>query len=379
MYATPTLQNTAMHRFVVFHRARTLSFIHHHLSSLCFKKTRACREPSTKWVKPCRTRYIIAFVTACFTAVALVIVELVVIIAGTSVFTPITAASARFDPKLGTTTNAPRTRDVIPGCDDFFIHARGVRKAAAVLKCVSGESTETIGASAVDSLVLRTSVTDNTHIFSIRSTSSTIVTAVTLSMSIRTIGQGRLEVAPFRWNTRGGGIVQLLQVVAEGMLNRSLPTFAEQMAVHSKDVGVINFEFQDQEIFTAPHEQLASALVSQLRRMDVVLNSTSAPFVFVKGSTYERRPGIVISVMVSNRFPQGAVAILAVSLVLLRVLINSFFTSFDDVAYVVMKDIIRDDCVLGPLAGNARVASNVVPLDCVSCRSTLNFDTQDVP
>lgn len=117
------------------------------------------------------------------------------------------------------------------------------------------------------------------------------------------------------------------------------------------------------------HEEITAALVKQLRRMDLVLNSTDAPWVFVREEEYERRENLIIGIQAYNRVPQGALLILAVSLVVLRTIVNVFFTSFDEVAYLVMQEIIGDDCVLGPLAANPRLTAQEVIPCYQTCRS----------
>ncbi|CAN8066068.1 unnamed protein product [Agarophyton chilense] len=368
IYATPTLQREALNRFITFHRVRTLRFLHEPITSR-FKSNRLLHQMSRNY-NSFRNKDCFHLSVACFVALALIGIEFVVIFVTTPIFTPITAGATTFDAKLGVTENAPRTRDVKPGCDDFFVPARGIHKASAVLKCVSTSSSETSGIELKDSISMTNSINDNIHSFSIRSKTSSNMTTAKLVISIRSIGQGELEMAPFRADIDRDATIAVFKAIAEGTLNRPLPSFESNLISYSVEVGAETVIYEEESL-GEPYDRLTSALISRLRSMDVVLNTTSAPWVFVESRTYEERPNIVVSIMVSNRVPQGVVAIIAVLLVFLRILANARFSSFDDVSYVIMKDIIRDDCALGPLAGNNRTVPESIHLRSSICHRSM--------
>eukprot|EP00178_Gracilaria_changii_P027753 TRINITY_DN912_c0_g2_i3.p2 TRINITY_DN912_c0_g2~~TRINITY_DN912_c0_g2_i3.p2 ORF type:complete len:449 (-),score=45.77 TRINITY_DN912_c0_g2_i3:1209-2555(-) len=365
IYATPTLQRNAVYRYITYHRARTLNFLHIPTTSSWFAKGRQHRQPFAERAGTFRKRNYGLLFTSWAVAGGLIVAEFIVIIIGTSVFTTVTAGTTFFDPKLGLTETSYRKVGTRPDCDDFFVPSRGIYKASAVLKCVTSTEEDTAtGASAPpepDSISMQTDINDNVHSFVIESNSVGKVTTATLSIFIRTIGQGEVHVAPFRWDINLSNTTAVFRRVVEGTLNRSIPSFERRIKYESVIVGATTIVYEA-ESFREPHNVLARSLVSQLRRMDIVLNSTSAPWAFVRGKTYEKRADIVVGVMVSNRVSQGLIAIIAGLLVLLRILVNVFFSSFDDVMYIVMKDVIRDDCVLGPLADNKRTISEVIPL-----------------
>ncbi|KAI0560237.1 hypothetical protein FGB62_120g121 [Gracilaria domingensis] len=365
IYATPTLQRRAVHRHVLYHRMRTLSFLQKPITSSCFANERQRQQVLRHNFGAALRRHNLVRCTSWAVAAGLFVAEFAAIIAGAPVFSSVTAGATAFDPKLGLTDISPRKIDVRTGCDDFFVPTRGIHRASAVLKCISSFQEDIMASSVqdqeLDSITLHTNLNDNVHTFAIESTASGKRTSAQLSIVIRTIGQGELQVAPFRWDINDQELIAVFRKVVEGTLNRSIPSFEERSGIFSVTSGAMTYVYEE-ETFEEPHDLLARSLASQLRRMDVVLNSTAAPWIFVDGRTFQKRPDIVVAIVVFNRVSHGAVAIIALVLVVLRVVVNIFLTSFDDVMYVIMKDTIRDDCAMGPLTENRRTTPEAVPL-----------------
>ncbi|KAI0565195.1 hypothetical protein FGB62_21g214 [Gracilaria domingensis] len=103
-------------------------------------------------------------------------------------------------------------------------------------------------------------------------------------------------------------------------------------------------------------ETIVDAMIWGLRDLDLVLNSSGQPWIYTAPYTFER-VNPLMAVVKPFRVPHGWLTIAAVVVTAIHVIVNSFVTNFDDVAYPAMKEIIGEDCLLGPLAeGNPETA-----------------------
>lgn len=291
-------------------------------------------------------------------AVLLLSAEFASIYAGTTTPFAVTART-NFDPVLALSTRAQRTSQGI-ACDDFFVPSRGLRQGAQVLKCVTNSSVPHNAhiSSAEARISLKSSINSNTHMMLVQ-TGEEMESAVHISIEIRSIGQGAQHMGVFRWDIDSNYTLAVFNGIINGTLELldlapdSNVRYFSGMLQGTRDISY-------SRSMDRSGEQITAALVKQLRRMDIVLNSTGAPWVFVREDEYERREKLTVGIQVYNRVPQGVLLILAIILVALRTIVNMFFTSFDEVAYMAMKEIIGDDCVLGPLAANSGLTAQEV-------------------
>ncbi|KAI0561850.1 hypothetical protein FGB62_70g03 [Gracilaria domingensis] len=105
-------------------------------------------------------------------------------------------------------------------------------------------------------------------------------------------------------------------------------------------------------------QMITTALIAELRYLDLVLNSTGEPWVFRRALTIEQlSPSI--AVVKSYSIDHGWLLIATVLATVIQFLVNSRVTHFEEVAFVAMKELMGEDCVLGPLAAGSEAGMDV--------------------
>ncbi|PXF39677.1 hypothetical protein BWQ96_10624 [Gracilariopsis chorda] len=300
------------------------------------------------------------------TALALLyIAELVTIIAGTTMRSQ-HFAEQNFDPKISVVRGAQRPRRVDnlwSDCDDFFVSTRGLFESGKVLKCVSEVRDQLTPYKANIKLSVRYYSGDT--IFDIHSRNGSYKT-IDLSTFLLSKGGVRFRTMPFRPDLSSEPeLKHLLNGILNGVRRRL--GYSELDTRHTLWAGkelegasevaeeIIFYHFHD---WNDSAETIAAAFMAELRYMDLVLNSTGLPWVFTRPYTFEQM-NPAIAVVKQYRIAHGWLLIALVLVILIQFVVNTRVTHFDEVAFLAMKELMGEDCVLGPLAADGVVGTEV--------------------
>lgn len=362
MYGTSSLKTSAVNRYLIFSRLTSLRSL---TSLVCTSERTLSGRRWLRTARPIQVKYTAAFLPA-LGLLVLYATEISTIMASSQSRKEV-RTSSNFDPVISKSTELPSPRRrVCDHCDDFFVRTRGLHEAGQVLKCVSNYTY--MGAPLRDSLTM---VSDyGSGVLSIFVfTGGNNFSRVELSTFVQTIGQGRFRTMPFRPDQNEKRTQCLLNMILNGIHSRlgystlsSNLTLWSALAEGNQNGTPENMVFQYQHNWTASLETITTAVVSELRSTDLVLNSTGPPWAFFEEFKYIPVENLLMAVTEQNRIPQGLLAIFAVLLTLLQMILR-FSPHFDDVAYIAMKDVMGDDCVLGPIAGNKRANLRTVSIE----------------
>lgn len=296
--------------------------------------------------------------------------EIGAIVAGTEVRTAFKSDNA-FDPRIALVhplrPPVHRRQDSDnPNCDDFFVAQRGLRRSGKVLKCVEeNASPECQPYRQVVQLSVRFGSGKIT--FQVHSADGACA-ELDLSIILRSIQGIEGRAMAFRPDLMSDGDTRVL---LNGIMNRV------RAQLRSAEIGVKSDVWSLQEYrgsngrlveiemyhkHELPHgvKVLKEKLNETLREMDLVLNSTGAPWVFYAPYEFRKNAELVMATSKRPYISHGALVIAAVLIMVAHAILNTMLTYFDEVAYVAMKEIIGDDCVLGPLASNGRTETTTV-------------------
>lgn len=301
--------------------------------------------------------------------VVLYVAEIGAIISGTQVRDEITSAT-NFDPVVALadgTNRRHQKRKFDDNCDDFFIPVRGMQETGRVLKCVQKVSDWEAPpfASGISMVAMHS---EGRVSFQVCSQNRSCLYADIRTL-LRGVGGRSAQTMPLRADLSEQTTTTLLDGILNRMRSRlGYPPLGRNLTLWtgSRSLGSQNqtqfMEFGHRHDFTESADAVLDALMAELRALDLVLNSSGPPWVFQ--GPYKFEP-VVMTMAVVKRFrvSQGALLIVALVVTIFHIAVNSFLTHFEDVAYIAMKDLIGDDCLLGPLAGCRRVEPTTVQLE----------------
>eukprot|EP00178_Gracilaria_changii_P010436 TRINITY_DN30394_c0_g1_i1.p1 TRINITY_DN30394_c0_g1~~TRINITY_DN30394_c0_g1_i1.p1 ORF type:complete len:704 (-),score=46.16 TRINITY_DN30394_c0_g1_i1:161-2272(-) len=362
LHLFPRIDHNAYSSFITFSRLRSFRFVFRLFTT---------REPfpgSTAIQSSIRTshiRYKLLF-RSLFALIFLYAVELGTILAGTSVRSE-HYADHNFDTIVAPVRGTPRPR--IPDefnryCDQFFVSTRGLFEYGKVLKCVKPFSKEPDAAQQdiIRVLVLYGSGKTVFEVFSQNGSYS----AVELSTYLRSTSGETMRTMPFRPDLmhrqdRFLFLNNMLNMVRGRLgldaIDVRSPVWSTLQQVSTLG-RVETIEFGHRPNWNESVETITNAVILGLRDMDLVLNSSGRPWIYTKPYTFEQRNALM-AVVKPHRFSQGWLLLCAALISIVHILLNSFVTHFAEVAYIAMKELMADDCVLGPLAESCSTATEV--------------------
>ncbi|KAI0563481.1 hypothetical protein FGB62_39g019 [Gracilaria domingensis] len=274
-------------------------------------------------------------------------------------------AEQNFDPVVAAVngTPVPRVQDRFSEyCDDFFVPTRGIFRSGKVLKCVKPVSVDAF-LGATNLITVDVLYGSGRTIFMIYSQNGTF-TAVELSTYVRSEGGVKLRTMPFRpdlmnkydritfLNSVMNGVRSRLGLEKEDIRRELWSSNADRSASGRVDT----YSFGYRPNWNMSMEKILDAMIWGLRDLNLVLNSSGQPWIYTGPYAFER-VNPMMAVVKPFRVPHGWLTLAAVVVTAIHAIVNSFVTHFDDVAYLAMKELIGEDCLLGPLAeGNSESA-----------------------
>ncbi|KAI0557578.1 hypothetical protein FGB62_286g01 [Gracilaria domingensis] len=295
----------------------------------------------------------------------LYVVEFVTIVAATQIRLEFYSEQS-FDPKISAVQNVQRPRkndNVRSDCDDFFIPTRGLVESGKVLKCVSEVDEEPhFGKGYISMSVLYYS---GRTLFDIHSSNGSAA-RVELSTFLQSKSRVNMRTMPFRpdladeherkhlLNSIANGVRRRLQ---HKELDARHTLWSERRSLGSGGV-LQTMDFEHYYQWNDSLETIKTALTEELRYMDLVLNSTGKPWVFRRRFTFEQM-NAAMAVVKQYRIDIGWLASSLVILSITLFVMNSNVTHFDEIAFVAMKELMGEDCVLGPLVTDGRLGRDV--------------------
>ncbi|KAI0559441.1 hypothetical protein FGB62_151g01 [Gracilaria domingensis] len=296
----------------------------------------------------------------------LYIAELVTIIAGTQVRSEY-IAEQNFDPKLSVVGDTQRPRwedDVRSDCDDFFVPIRGLFEAGKVLKCVSEVPPDRF-------ILLRGAIRLSVFYFSGESRFdifSANGSAVGIELSTFVVSKSRvfMRTMPLRPDLQSEAELKyFLNVMLNGVRRRlkydeldvrhTLWRRGEDSGANEVSDGTFFDHFHE---FNVSAEMIGKALRAELRDMDLELNSTGKPWVFRRSHTFEQMEP-AMAVVRHHRIANAWLLIALVLVSMIQIIVNARATHFDEVAFVAMRELMGEDCLLGPLVTDGVVGKEV--------------------
>ncbi|KAI0557552.1 hypothetical protein FGB62_290g05 [Gracilaria domingensis] len=266
-------------------------------------------------------------------------------------------ADKNFDPVISVPTGPLRPRVEVRSntyCDDFFVPIRGVFENGKVLKCVTPRvrsPTEDVF-NCIRVVMLYGS---GRTMFEMYSQNGSFA-AVELSTSVVSKSGETLKTMPFRPDLMSDQErVRLLN----GILNRIATKLGHAEVETSRNLWSVQVfkgsggKLESMDLlhrldWSDPLESITQAVTSGLRELDLVLNSSGEPWVYTMPYTFERRNALM-AITKPYRLCHGWLVLMAFLLTGIHIAVNSWVTHFDDVAYVAMKELLGEDCILGPL------------------------------
>ncbi|KAI0558953.1 hypothetical protein FGB62_177g09 [Gracilaria domingensis] len=274
-------------------------------------------------------------------------------------------AEQNFDPVVAAVdgTPMPRAQDRFnEHCDDFFVPTRGIFRSGKVLKCVKPAAV-LLSLGATDLIEVSVEYGAGRTTFWIYSQNGTFA-AVDLSTYVQSESGVKLRTLPFRPDMMN----KYDQIT---FLNGVMNAVRSRLGYEKEDIRrelwssstartatgrVDQYFFGYRPNWNLSTETIVDAMIWGLRDLDLVLNSSGQPWIYTAPYTVQR-VNPLMAVVKAFRVPHGWLTIAAVVVTAIHVIVNSFVTNFDDVAYPAMKEIIGEDCLLGPLAeGNPETA-----------------------
>ncbi|KAI0560859.1 hypothetical protein FGB62_99g117 [Gracilaria domingensis] len=295
--------------------------------------------------------------------------EFATIVAGTQT-TSRFDTKENFDPVISVVGETPRPR-VQDGrrtdCDDFFLAESNLHQSGKVFKCVHEnlDWSRNKYRNLIQFRIFYGSGETGFRIYSREGRSSELL----LSTGIRTVSGQTLRTMPFR--------PELMNEQArKKLLNGILNTLRKRLGQPALDTnltlwysteqrdgdGIVQMIFGHRHSWDESVENLTEIARQELRNLDLVLNSTGAPWVYTGPHSFIQVKNATVAVRREYRVSQGWLVIAAVVVSVLYLTVNSYVWHFDDVAYSVMRELIGDDCILGPLAEDSGVSSREVDL-----------------
>ncbi|KAI0557700.1 hypothetical protein FGB62_271g025 [Gracilaria domingensis] len=346
IYATPGIHQRGYSSYIVF--SRLLSF--RHLFSLITGREPYTQHGSTSLnvLKP-GVNFRLALLP--FLALTMLyVVELATIVFGSQLRQNY-SAEQYFDPVLSIVKEIPRPRARRnENCDDFFVPTRGLQMRGEVLKCVE-VSTDKWDLLPYKNLI-QFSVSINptwtsVHIFDQHGESS----AVEVSTYIVSVSGNRFQTIPIHLDKMSdirrkqflNGFLNGVRLrLGKDPLHPDLTLWSPSRDIVASIYGHVH-GWNDSTI------SITNAVISELRQMDLALNSSGMPWVF-ESPDIIKQMNPWMAVVRSPWIAHSWLLILAAVVTTVNVIMNTFATHFDEVAYTAMKEIIGDVSVLGPLA-----------------------------
>lgn len=292
-------------------------------------------------------------VIPCLIKVLLLLVEALTIFAGTTVSRSV-SGHACFDPKVAFPTST-RKRDGLPLCDNYFLEARGQEKGGDVRKCLDVRSRSPPYPNAKQGISLYIDETAGVSLFNIATGKQSSSSNIIVSIELMTLGEGRQRVAFLRPDLNSSYALEFFNTLMMQLfenLQIEPVSKSSELLLHQNGAHELHISLGPETSYA----KVEVELLSLLRGLDLVLNSTGPPWVLGTDGKFSQRPDIVMAIVAYNRVDHGVLIVVAVLLVILRIIVNSHYSSFDDVAYIGLKEVIKDDCLLGPMAENERGA-----------------------
>ncbi|KAI0564314.1 hypothetical protein FGB62_28g229 [Gracilaria domingensis] len=288
--------------------------------------------------------------------ISLFAIELASIVAGTNTRSEYYAVQ-NFDPVVAPIQGTPRARVQHTSnqyCDDFFVSTRGLFESGNVLKCVKPFPRDPDEA-VTD--IIRVSVLfgSGKTLFEMHSLNGTY-SAVELSTFLRSQSGMTMRTMPFRPDLMARhNLTLFLNNMMNGVRRRlgyeeidvRLPVWSTIQLVGPSD-RLESIEFAHRPNWNDSLETITEAVMLGLRDLDLVLNSTGQPWIYTKPYTFEQQNPLM-AIVKPYRISHGWLLVFALLVTVVHIVINSYVTHFEDVAYVAMKELMGDDCVLGPL------------------------------
>eukprot|EP00178_Gracilaria_changii_P002592 TRINITY_DN13846_c0_g1_i1.p1 TRINITY_DN13846_c0_g1~~TRINITY_DN13846_c0_g1_i1.p1 ORF type:complete len:730 (-),score=62.01 TRINITY_DN13846_c0_g1_i1:419-2608(-) len=358
--------------------------IHHHAYSSFIIYSRLCSLRNIRQMFTCRERLpgavrgektaiqavnLKVFLLPLLALILLYVAEFVTIVAGTQA-TTIYGANENFDPVLSVVNGTPRPRieDARkPDCDDFFWPQSGLHQSGKVFKCVSLNSdwSRNKFRNLIQFRVFYGSGETGFRIYAHDGRASELI----VSTGIRTTSGKVMRTMPFRAELMSeqarkkllNGILNAFRArLGRAALNTNLTLW---YATEQRDGDrLVQLIFGHKHDWDESLETLTEMARIELRRMDLVLNSSGAPWVYSAPYTFSMARDVTIATRRQYRISQGWLMVAAGVVSVVYVVVNTYVTHFDDVAYTVMKELIGDDCVLGPLADNSEIECREIDL-----------------
>ncbi|KAI0557368.1 hypothetical protein FGB62_312g011 [Gracilaria domingensis] len=298
----------------------------------------------------------IAFIPI-FAFFALFSTEFLTIIAGTQLRVEL-SGETNFDPVISVADGTPRTRKPFEGnsfCDDFLVQSRGMSQSGSVLKCVQSSSKwSSFGFKNL--LSIETFYGSGETLFQIYSAEGEF-SVVDLSTFVRGVNRRNLRTMPFRPELMSDqSRRRLLNGILNGIRSRlgysALDKDLRLWSSLKQEEGdrLVSMTYGHQHNWNESSGTIANAVIAELRSLDLSLNSSGEPWVYSK-PYHIGKESVAMGVRRQYRIAHGYLLIAAAFVTLANVIANTFVTHFDEVAFAAMKEIIDDDCVMGPLVG----------------------------
>ncbi|PXF45095.1 hypothetical protein BWQ96_05134 [Gracilariopsis chorda] len=368
MYAFPGIRKSRYNTYIIFSRLSRMRYLFRLLSA---REEGVLSQIRNRPRKPVERNYRALFIPI-LAVIVLYTGEIGAIIAGSEVRSKFTSEN-NFDPRISlettrsTSTLRPRLEDdVNPNCDDFFVPQRGLQRRGKVLKCVE-ENSNPMCEPYEHTIQLNVRFGSGRMAFQVHGAGEECA-ELELSTVVRGIHGIDGRTMPFRPDLMG-------EVETRDVLNRIMNGVRRRLEYDEIDVKsdvwsfresngandqIVDIEMYHKHEIRKTVNETKTALKAELRSADLVLNSSGAPWTFYAAYDFRQQADMVMATSKRSYVSHGALVIAVVVIYVAHIFLNSLLTYFDEVAYIAMKELIGEDCVLGPLTSNGRAEASVM-------------------
>ncbi|KAI0557999.1 hypothetical protein FGB62_243g08 [Gracilaria domingensis] len=242
-------------------------------------------------------------------------------------------------------------------CQEFIENARGVEQNGTVLLCIDSEETRDLTTRRENTSVFFRFNPNTNRMEYVVEDNFVMTTSVYARVFINLISDDNVELAPLRPDLDVDS--NYSKVVIQGIMNRAMKKLGFDVNLSDineseGDDNVITYGY-DRFFDSSTRDDIGEALLSELQQFTLGLNFTEPGdedvlYAFRADKGYFKHENAVIAVVGKNRLAQGWLIIAWVSLLVLRLIAQRFFTVFDELAYPAVKKVHGADLSVGPLA-----------------------------